>query len=90
MGHGFKNKSKKTSYGSPFGPVAKLQIRAVGHAFEHNAMAWVENYRDTKLGSYSEEVARMGQDMRRRKPKNTPWRRNFTLLCLSGHLRFNR
>ena len=63
MGHGQKHKGKKPAYGSPFGPGAKLQIRAVGHAFEHNAIAWVESYRDTKLGLYSEDVARMGQDM---------------------------
>ena len=29
-----------------------------------DAIAWVENYRNTKLGSYSEDVARMGLEMK--------------------------
>ena len=64
MSHSDKKKNKKFSYPSPFAPGAKLQIRPIGHAFEHNAIAWVENYRNTKLGSYSEEVARMGMAMK--------------------------
>ena len=59
-----KQKNKKLSYPSPFAPGAKLQIKPIGHAFEHNAIAWVENYRNTKLGSYSEDVARMGMEMK--------------------------
>ena len=64
MSRNDKKKNKKFSYPSPFAPGAKLQIRPIGHAFEHNAIAWVENYRYTKLGSYSEEVARMGMAMK--------------------------
>ena len=31
----------------------KLQVKAIGHAYEHNAIEWVENWRFTKLGTYS-------------------------------------
>ena len=64
MSHHDKKRSKKLSYPSPFAPGAKLQIRPIGHVFEHNAIAWVENYRNTKLGTYSEDVARMGIAMK--------------------------
>ena len=64
MSHSHKGKNKKPFYATPFAPGAKLQIRPIGHAFEHNAIAWVENYRtQTKLGSYSAEIARMGMAM---------------------------
>ena len=49
---------------STFAPNSKLQVKAVGHAYEHNAIEWVENWRYTKLGTYSEEAAQMGINMK--------------------------
>ena len=49
---------------SSFAPNSKLQVEAVGHVYEHNAIEWVENWRYTKLGTYSEEAAHMGIAMR--------------------------
>ena len=48
---------------STFAPNSKLQVKAVGHVYEHNAIEWVENWRYTKLGTYSEEAAQMGINM---------------------------
>ena len=44
---------------STFAPNSKLRVKAVGHAIE-----WVENWRYTKLGTYSEEAAQMGINMK--------------------------
>ncbi len=49
---------------STFAPNSKLQVKAVGHAYEHNAIEWVENWRYTKLGTYSEEAAQMGINLK--------------------------
>ena len=60
-----KQKFKKNDRAwSTFAPNSKLQVKAVGHVYEHNAIEWVENWRYTKLGTYSEEAAQMGISMR--------------------------
>ena len=65
MSKSYKQKFKKNDKAwSTFAPNSKLQVKAVGHVYEHNAIEWVENWRYTKLGTYSEEAAQMGINMR--------------------------
>ena len=55
MSNSNKSKFKKNEKAwSTFAPNSKLQVKAVGHVYEHNAIEWVENWRFTKLGTYSE------------------------------------
>ena len=65
MSKSYNQKFKKNDKAwSTFAPNSKLQVKAVGHVYEHNAIEWVENWRYTKLGTYSEEAAQMGIAMR--------------------------
>ena len=64
MSKSLKQAFKKNEKAWPtFAPNSKLQVKAIGHSYEHNAIEWVENWRFTKLGTYSEEAAQMGINM---------------------------
>ena len=49
MSKSYNQKFKKNDKTwSTFAPNSKLQVEAVGHVYEHNAIEWVENWRYTK------------------------------------------
>ena len=61
----YKQRFKKNDKAwSTFAPNSKLQVKAVSHVYEHSAIEWVENWRYRKLGTYSEEAAQGGINMR--------------------------
>jgi len=55
---------KPDSSFSGFARNAILQTKQVGHVTHHNALQWVDNWVENKLGEYSKEIALMGKNMK--------------------------